>query len=86
MAGYLFHPAAEKELLSFPLDMQVRLIEKIKELCQLSHPLRSRNVKKLKGYGEPTFRLRDGNYRAMFVLRKSSLLYITEVESRQAGY
>lgn len=86
MFEYLVHPAAEKELIRFPLEVQKHITEEIKEICKLSHPMHSRNVKKLKGYREPTFRLRVGDYRAKFVIRKPSLLYIIDIDNRQAGY
>ena len=86
MFSYLFHPAAEKELARFPLEEQERIVERIKEMCERPHPLNFPKVKKLKGYKEPMYRLRVGNYRIKFVVRKPSLTYIIEAEHRQAGY
>ena len=86
MFGYLFHPTVEKELARFPLPEQERIIKRIREMCKRPHPLDFPKGKKLKGYKELMYRLRVGNYRIKFVVRKPSLIYIIESEHRQAEY
>jgi mRNA-degrading endonuclease RelE of RelBE toxin-antitoxin system len=85
MAGYLFHPTAEKELSRLPLRDQTRVLERVKALCALAHPLRDRHVIKLAGYREPTFRLRVGDWRVIFLLRERVLLVLS-ARPRQRGY
>ena len=85
MFGYVFHPAAEKELRRLPHRDQVRVIENLKAVGELPHPLRSRHVIKLAGYHEPTYRLRVGDWRVIFLIRNQTL-YVTSVRPRQRGY
>ena len=86
MLKYFFHPAAEKELSRIPLKEQERIIEKLQELCQLSHPLQHQKVIKLGGKEYEEFRLRVGDYRIKFIFRKPSFIFITHIQHRQIGY
>lgn len=85
MAGYRFHPTAEKELRRLPLYDQTRVLNRLQDLCVVTHPLRDRHVIKLAGYREPTFRLRVGDWRVIFLLRER-LLLVLSVRPRQRGY
>jgi len=85
MAGYAFHPTAEKELSRLPVPDQERVVASLKRVCQEPHPLRDRHVIKLAGYHEPTFRLRVGDWRVLFLLRDDGL-HILSVRPRQRGY
>ncbi len=86
MLTYFFHPAAEKELVHLPIKEQVRIIDKIKEICQLNHPLQYRKVKKLKGRRFEEFRLRVGNYRIKFIFILPNIIKIIHIQHRQVGY
>ncbi|MDP3741262.1 MAG: type II toxin-antitoxin system RelE/ParE family toxin [bacterium] len=85
MFSYVLHPAARKELGRFPFEIQKQIVKKIAALCQLDHPILSPNVIKLKGR-EDSYRLRVGDYRVKFILRKPNLLLIIAVDHRQVGY
>ena len=86
MLTYFFHPTAEKELVRLPIKEQVRIITKIKEVCQLNHPLQHRKVKKLKGRRFEEFRLRVGNYRIKFIFIRPNIIKIIHIQHRQVGY
>jgi mRNA-degrading endonuclease RelE of RelBE toxin-antitoxin system len=86
MFGYLLHPSAEKALHRLPVKDHQRIIRSIKELCVIVHPSRSPNVTRLEGYFEPTYRLRVGDYRVRFIVRKPYLIYIFKIRHRQSGY
>jgi mRNA-degrading endonuclease RelE of RelBE toxin-antitoxin system len=86
MFGYVFHPSAEKELARLPLRDQRHVLDDLNTLRTLPpHPLRSRYVIKLAGYREPTYRLRVGEWRVIFLIRER-MLYIISVRPRQRGY
>jgi len=85
MLSYSFHPAAEKELVRLPVKIQRQVINGINYLCQFSHPLQCRKVIKIQGKENDFFRMRIGNYRVKFLL-ENSIIKITHVQHRQAGY
>ena len=64
-----------------------RVVARLKELSTLTHPLQHPHVIKLEGgkKGE-RFRLRVGDYRVKFTFHKPSLLLVTRIQHRQAGY
>ena len=85
MLKYSFHPTAEKELSRLPIRIQEQVIAKLKEVCQLNHPLQHRNVIKLGTRKDGDFRMRVGNYRVKFILENSTIK-ITHIQHRQVGY
>ncbi|MBU4030964.1 type II toxin-antitoxin system RelE/ParE family toxin [Patescibacteria group bacterium] len=80
-----FHPKATKELLKIPKKTRLCILDKMAELESLGHPLQHQKVKKLRKGKFEKFRLRVGNYRVKFTLRKSSL-FVIHIQHRQVGY
>jgi mRNA interferase RelE/StbE len=85
MFSYYFHPKAVKELNRLPLKTQKIVVSKIRLITNLEYPLLSKQVIKLEGYSNPTYRLRIGDYRIIFQLRENSL-YVISIHHRQKGY
>lgn len=86
MLKIVIHPAADKYILKIPKKTRLRVLEKIMELEPLNHPLQHPHVIKLEGGKEERFRLRVGEYRIKFVLRKPNIIAVNAIDSRQAGY
>ena len=86
MLKIIVHPAAEKYILKIPKKIRMRILEKIDELESLNHPLQHPQVIKLEGGREERFRLRVGDYRIKFVLRRPNTIAISDIDNRQAGY
>lgn len=86
MLQVVFHPTVAKELLKIPKQFRLQIVDKIKELELLNHPLQHQKVIKLKGYKTEDFRLRVGDYRVKFTLSDSFIIFITHIQHRQIGY
>ena len=86
MLKVIIHPAADKYILKIPKKIRLRVLKKIAELEPLDHPLQHPQVIKLEGGKEERFRLRVGDYRIKFVLRKPSIIAVHDIDNRQAGY
>ena len=81
-----YHPKAWKEFLEIPKKFQHQILSRIEELHILEHPLEHPRVLKLKGRSTNDYRIRSGDYRIKFTFTKQRIVFITEIEHRQAGY
>ena len=85
MLEVLLHPTARKELGRVPKDDHNRILEQLAALGKCKYPLEHRRVIKLSGRTTNDYRLRVGDWRVKFTLQ-DAVVYVTEVENRQAGY
>ncbi|MBI4563348.1 MAG: type II toxin-antitoxin system RelE/ParE family toxin [Planctomycetes bacterium] len=84
MTGYAveYAPHAHEDLQSLSSDVAVRIAKKVLELGVNAHP-RGDTIKWIYGRAQPTFRLRIGNYRAIFELDEAThRVYILRVVHR----
>ena len=85
MLSVELHPSARKELGKVPARDYDRILAQLSALEHCEHPLQHHRVIKLSGRKTDDYRLRVGKWRIKFTLRES-VVYITEIENRQAGY
>ena len=86
MLKVIVSSAADKELGHIPREYRNAILDQIKELEQINHPLQHRRVIKLRGRKTKDFRLRVGDYRIEFTLREPNTILLTRVKHRQVGY
>ncbi len=76
-------PAARRQLHKLPREAQSRIVARIERLAEDPYPP---GVKKLKSKVK-LFRIRDGNYRIIYTVRKGELLIlIVRIGDRQDVY
>lgn len=85
MFEYYFTSGAKRDIKRLPKRFQRQVFDAIEAACSLEHPLKSRNVRKLEGYGIPTYRIRSGDYRIIFRITRQMFI-VAEIRNRQAGY
>lgn len=85
MLAALLHPKAQKELDGIPAKFRKHILEQLHILEKYDHPLQHPRVIKLQGGDGHDYRLRVGNYRVKFTLRRSDVL-VTHVHDRKVGY
>ena len=85
MLEVFLHPSARKELKRVPKNDHNRILEQLSMLEKCDHPLEHQRVIKLSGRKTDDYRLRVGDWRVKFTLQ-NAVVYVTEVENRQAGY
>ena len=79
----LLAPPAERQLRSFPLVIQKRLVKRIKAL---QNDPRSPGVKKLAGKDD-LYRIREGDYRIIYMIRNTDLvILILKIGDRKEVY
>jgi len=85
MYSYVFTATGKKSIKRLDKKFQRQIFDDIEEICELPHPTQSPNVIKLEGrYDADTYRLRSGEYRAIFRIA-DHLLIIDKVFNKQAG-
>jgi mRNA interferase RelE/StbE len=66
---------ARRQLGSLPLDMQAKVKRKLRKLEEDPYQPRSKvDIKKLKGPKKDYYRLRIGNYRAIYVIEGNKVM------------
>ncbi len=79
----LLAPPAERQLRSFPLVIQKRLVKRIKALQNDPRPP---GVKKLAGKDD-LYRIREGDYRIIYMIRNTDLvILILKIGDRKEVY
>ena len=81
----LLHPKAQKELNDIPLKFRKQIHEQLHVLEKFDHPLQHSRVIKLQGGDGHDYRLRVGNFRITFTLRRKDIL-VTHIHDRKVGY
>lgn len=69
---------AEKDFVKIPKETVIKIVEKIEELAKVPYPHGS---KKIKGSEEELYRIRQGNYRVLYVVEAE----IRIIEVRRIG-
>lgn len=85
MLTVLLHPKAQKELNGIPAIFRKHIRNQLLSLEKLDHPLQHPKVIKLQGGDGHDYRLRVGNYRIKFTLRRNEVL-VTHIHDRKVGY
>lgn len=75
-------PRALRELDAAPESLQLRIALKIKRLSGDPLP-RGAPVKRLQGFEAPVFRLRIGDYRAVFVVEEKRIVVLRIIHRRE---
>lgn len=75
-------PRALRELDAMPEPLQLRIALKIKRLSDDPLP-RGSLVKRLQGFEMPVFRLRIGDYRAVFVVEENRIVVLRIIHRRE---
>ena len=75
-------PRAVRELDALPSALQLRIIKKIQTLSSDPTP-RGTAIKRLHGFPQPTFRLRIGDYRVVFLLEKDKIVVLRIIHRRE---
>ena len=82
----LVSETARRQLGSLPPDMRTKIVKKLRELE--NDPYRPRpkvDIKKLKGPNKDYYRLRIGNYRAIYVIEGIKVM-ISKILPRSKAY
>ena len=84
-----FHNRVERYFKRMPKNIVLKVMEELEEVAMLDDPLSHRNVKKLAGTQQVWYRLRVGQYRAIFQLREdgeAEIVYVDYVGPRGDAY
>lgn len=83
MYSIKFTPRGERELLSLPKNIQLRILKKLKDNASLQNPLI--RAKPLVNLPPSTHRFRIGKYRASFFI-EDQVICIERIELRGQAY
>lgn len=86
LKGYklIYSSAAQKTLKNCDIKLALKIEEKLKQLISGQEGL---DIKKLKAYDEPTYRLRVGFMRILFTIwNRQLMVYVVEIEHRKNIY
>ena len=83
MTSYSFTKHAYRELQKFPIDIQKRLIKKIKHYISTGNPLHFADT--IEGEKGKVYRFRIGDYRVIFDWGNGHIL-VTKVSVRSRSY
>lgn len=84
----IYTSKAQKDLYKLSGDIAKRILTKVSDYVKLDNPLDK--AKKLKGFDEPTFRFRVGDFRIVFRLDKKTkklvILVVLRIQHRKDIY
>lgn len=84
----IYTSKAQKDLYKLSDDIAKRILTKVSDYVRLNNPLDK--AKKLKGFDEPAFRFRVGDFRIVFRLDKKTkklvILVVLRIQHRKDVY
>lgn len=82
----LISETARRQLTGLPPDMRSKIKRKLRKLEEDPYRARAKvDIKKLKGPNKDYFRLRIGNYRAIYVIEENNIM-IAKILPRSKAY